>query len=343
MTNSKLHWPIVACYLLLPGVIGAADQQLFEAVEAHMGTLVRIQLYAAGAGQANQGFRAAFDRIAQLDAALSDYKADSELNRLCRSAVGKPVRVSADLFRVLASALELADETGGAFDVTLGPVTLLWRQARQQHRLPAPDALREALQRSGYRKLHLDAAARTVTLDQEGMRLDLGGIAKGYAADAALAALAGLGIRRALVAASGDLAIGDPPPGPKGWSVGIDSPDSHAGGFSRVLDLCGAAVSTSGDSSQNLEISGVRYSHIVDPATGMGLTRPIMVTVVARYGIDADAWSTALSVLGPERGIALIEKHSRLAARFTVGRETGFHIVESRGWPGQTCHIAPAL
>ena len=115
-----------------------------------------------------QAFRAAFERIAQLDATLSDYRADSEVNRVCRSAVGKPVKVSADLFTVLAAARALAEETGGAFDVTLGPVTLLWRQARREHRLPEPGALREALQHSGYRKLHLDPAARTVTLDQEG-------------------------------------------------------------------------------------------------------------------------------------------------------------------------------
>ena len=341
MTNSRLHRSVVACCLLLPGVLGAASLQLFEAVEPHMGTLVRIQLYAADADRANQAFRAAFDRIAQLDAALSDYRKDSELNRLCRSAAGEPVKVSADLLGVLASAQQVAEATDGAFDVTLGPVTLLWRQARLQHRLPAPDALREALQRSGYRKLHLDAAARTVTLDQEGMRVDLGGIAKGYAADEALAALAGLGIHRALVAASGDLAIGDPPPGRRGWSVGIDSPDPRAATFSRVLDLCGAAVSTSGDSSQNLEVGGARYSHIVDPSTGIGLTRPIAVTVVARHGIDADSWSTALSVLGVERGIALIEKYPGLAARFTVGHDAAFRIVESRGWSGQTCHIAP--
>ena len=212
MTNSSLRCSVVACCLLVPGSLAAADLQSFEAVEPHMGTLVRIQLYAADTTQANQAFRAAFDRIAQLDAALSDYQPESEVNRLCRSAAGRPVKVSADLFRVLASANQVAEWTGGAFDVTLGPVTLLWRQARRQHRLPDPDALREALLRSGYRKLHLDAAARTVTLDQEGMRLDLGGIAKGYAADEALAALAELGIHRALVAASGDLAIGDPPP-----------------------------------------------------------------------------------------------------------------------------------
>lgn len=341
MKNSSFHCSVVACCLLLSADLSAADLQLFEAVEPHMGTLVRIQLYAADTGQANQAFRAAFDRIAQLDAALSDYKAESEVNRLCRAAVGMPVKVSADLFRVLASALQLAEETDGAFDVTLGPVTLLWRQARQQHRLPAPDALREALQRSGYRKLHLDAASRTVTLDQAGMRLDFGGIAKGYAADQALAALADLGIRRALVAASGDLAIGDPPPTRQGWSVGIDSPDPRAAGFSRVLDLCNAGVSTSGDASQNLAIGGLKYSHIIDPSSGIGLTRPIAVTVVARYGIDADSWSTALSVLGPERGMALVEKHPGLGARFTIGRETSFHIMESRGWPGQTCRIAP--
>jgi thiamine biosynthesis lipoprotein len=339
MTNSS---SVAAFCLLFSGALSAADLQLFEAVEPHMGTLVRIQLYAADAVQAQQAFRAAFDRIAQLDAALSDYQPESEVNRLCRSAVGRPVKVSADLFRVLSAARQLAEETDGAFDVTLGPVTLLWRQARQQHRLPAPDSLREALQRSGYRKLHLDAAARTVTLDQEGMGLDLGGIAKGYAADQALAALAETGVRRALVAASGDLAIGDPPPNRQGWSVGLDSPDPRAGGFSRVLNLCNAAVSTSGDSSQNLAIDGLKYSHIIDPSSGMGLTRPIAVSVVARYGIDSDGWSTALSVLGPERGIPLVEKHLGMGARFTTGREAPFHIVESRGWPGQTCRIAPA-
>jgi thiamine biosynthesis lipoprotein len=291
-------------------------------------------LYAADAGQADAGFRAAFLRIAELDAALSDYREDSELNRLCRAAVGTPVKVSEDLFRVLAAAHQLAEETDGAFDVTLGPVTRLWREARRQHRVPTPEALREALQRSGYRKLHLDAAARTVTLDQAGMQLDLGGIGKGYAADAALARLAELGIRHALVAASGDLAIGDPPPGKPGWSVGIDSHSGTASGFSSVLNLCNAAVSTSGDREQNLEIGKVKYSHIVDPATGMGLTREIEVTVVARHGIDADSWSTALSVLGAQRGMPLIERHTGLSALVT---SVPGGIVESTGWRRLGC------
>jgi thiamine biosynthesis lipoprotein len=343
MTNSKLCCCVAAWWLLSPGVVRAAHLQLFEAVRPQMGTLVRIQLYAPDTGRADAGFRAAFERIAQLDAVMSDYRADSEVSRMCLTAVRKPVKVSADLFTVLAASRALAEETGGAFDVTLGPVTLLWRQARREHRLPAPGALREALQHSGYRKLLLDSAARTVMLDQEGMRIDLGGIGKGYAADAALSALAELGIRRALVAASGDLAIGDAPPGRKGWSVGIEAPGAGAEGFTRVLELCNAAVSTSGDSTQNLETGGVRYSHIIDPATGMGLTQPIAVSVVARRGIDADSWSTALSVLGPERGVALVEKHAGLAALLTVGRGASLHTVQSAGWPGYTYPTKPKL
>jgi FAD:protein FMN transferase len=343
MTNSRLRCCVAACCLLSPGALRAADLQLFQAVQPHMGTLVRIQLYASDAGRADAGFRAAFERIAKLDAIMSDYRADSEVNRVCLTAVRKPVKVSADLFTVLAASRELAEETGGAFDVTLGPVTLLWRQARREHRLPEAGALREALQRSGYRKLHLDPAARTVMLHQEDMRLDLGGIGKGYAADAALSVLAEFGIRSALVAASGDLAIGDPPPGRKGWSVGIDAPSAGAEGFTRVLELCNAAVSTSGDSTQNLETGGVRYSHIIDPATGMGLTEPIAVSVVARRGIDADSWSTALSVLGPERGMALIEKHGGLSALFSIGRDASIRTVQSPGWPGYTYPVKPKL
>src|ERR1041385_1532803 len=125
---------VIVCGLLACGCGAAAELQRFEAVEPHMGTLVRIQLYADSEQRAADAFRAAFARIAQLDEALSDYKPDSELNRLSRAAAGVPVKVSADLFQVLAASQKLAEETGGAFDVTLGPVIRLWRQARKEHR-----------------------------------------------------------------------------------------------------------------------------------------------------------------------------------------------------------------
>jgi thiamine biosynthesis lipoprotein len=292
----------IGLFLLSAAAAPAADPRLFEAVEPHMGTLFRIKLYAADEVQAKSAFRAAFDRIAQLDTALSDYKSESELNRICLTAVGAPAKISDDLFQVLTASQNLAAETDGAFDVTLGPLIRLWRDARRTHRLPSPATLRDASTHCGYRKLHLDPAARTVLLDQPDMQLDVGGIAKGYAADAALAVLSQTGIRSALVAASGDLAFSDPPPGKPGWKIGIASSD-------RVLELCNAAVSTSGDTEQHLEIAGQKYSHIIDPRTGLGLTHSTLVTVVARRGVEADGLSTAISLLGPERGMALIEKH----------------------------------
>jgi len=294
----------------------------FEAVEPHMGTLFRIKLYAAGAEQAKAAFHAAFARIAGLDAALSDYRPESELNRVCRTAAGTPIPAGADLFRVLAASRKLAEETDGAFDVTLGPVIRLWRQARRDQRLPDPAALRDAAAHCGYRKLHLDAGRHTVMLDEPGMQLDLGGIAKGYAADAALEVLAGLGIHRALVAASGDLAFGEPPPGQRGWKIGLDSP-------SCTLELANAAVSTSGDEEQHLDAAGRRYSHIIDPATSMGLAQPITVTIVARRGVDADALATAVSVLGAARGLTFLEARPGIAARIVTDR-----VIESSRWPG---------
>ena len=276
--------------------------QLFEAVEPHMGTLVRIKLYAQDAIQAKQAFRAAFHRIGDLDGILSDYKPDSELNRICLAAIARPVEVSTDLFRVLTASQKLAEESGGAFDVTLGPVIRLWRDARTEHHLPDPAVLRDTARLTGYRKLHLDAVRQTVMLDSAGMRLDVGGIGKGYAADAALEAIAALGIRSALVAVSGDLAFSDAPPGRRGWKIGI-------GSTGRVMELRNQAVSTSGDSEQHLDVAGKRYSHIIDPATHAGLTSGITVTIIAPRGIDADGLSTAISVLGPERGMKLLKKH----------------------------------
>src|SRR5205085_7482430 len=165
-----------------------------------------------------------------LDGILSDYRPVSELNRL-------PRQPGPDLFRVLEAAQQLAVDSGGAFDVTVGALTRLWREARKEHRLPDPAALRDALQHCGYRKLHLDPATRTLTVDDPAMRLDVGGIAKGYAADEALSVLTRAGIRSALVAMSGDLAFSDPPPGRHGWRI-------DCGGD--VRELSNAAVSTSG-------------------------------------------------------------------------------------------------
>jgi thiamine biosynthesis lipoprotein len=283
-----LKWNSAALVLLAGSAVAA---QRYEFAEPVMGTLARITVYASSSQDARAAADAAFFRMRELDAIMSDYRDDSELMQLCRRPPGTPVAVSNDLFVVLEHAQRLAAETGGAFDVTIGPVVRLWRQARRERRLPSPRELDEVRHRTGYRHLHLDAQARTVTLKAAGMLLDLGGIAKGYAADAALAVLRNRRLPRSLVAIGGDIAAGDPPPGQPGWRVALAA-------SGEVRTLHDVSVSTSGDTEQYVEIDGVRYSHIVDPRTGIGLRDQRTVTVIAQDGLTADSLATALSLPG---------------------------------------------
>jgi thiamine biosynthesis lipoprotein len=294
----------------------------YESVEPHMGTLVRVTVYTPDGEAATRAFRAAFGRIAFLDRVLSDYKPDSELNVAARSAVGRDVPISGDLFTVLEAAQHLAYATGGAFDVTQGPVIRLWREARKTGRLPAPAAVREAGESSGFRKLHLNPEKRTIRLDAPGMALDVGANGKGYAASEALEAIGKLGVRSALVAISGDLAFSGAPPGQRGWRIGLHSADPSAIGIPATLELTDAAVSASGNAEQHVDVDGRRYSHVIDPSTGVGLVEDITVTVVARHGLEADGLDTAVSVLGVERGLALIESRPGAAA-LIVQRKDG--------------------
>jgi thiamine biosynthesis lipoprotein len=303
--------------------------QLYEAVEPHMGTLVRISVYTPDEQTAAAAFRKVFNRIGELDGVLSDYRAASELNRITKSAVNRPVPVSDDLFAVLRASQDLARATGGAFDITQGPVVQLWREARKTARLPDPAALTDAANRSGFRKLHLDTEHRTVMLDRPGMALDVGAIGKGYAASEAIKVLDALGVRRALVAMSGDLAFSDAPPNQRGWRIAVRSADLPVEGVPHVLELTRAAVSTAGSSEQHVSIGGRRYSHIIDPASGTALIEDITVTVIARHGLDADGLDTAVSVLGAERGLALIESTPGAAALIVSRSPTGTTVRQS--------------
>jgi thiamine biosynthesis lipoprotein len=312
------------------------DLERFEAVEPHMGTLARITVHAPDETAAREAFRAAFDRIGELDRILSDYRPDSELTRLTASAVGTPVAISEDLFTVLAASHALSEATDGAFDVTQGPIIRLWRQARQTGQPPDAAALDEGAARSGHRKLRLDAERRTATVAAPGMALDVGAIGKGYAASEAIETLGRLGIRSALVAISGDLAFSEAPPGRRGWRVGVHALDSSVTRLPGTLELTHAAVSTSGGTEQSVEIDGRRYSHVIDPASGMGLTDDITVTVVAPHGLTADGLDTAISLVGVERGFALLEPHAGAAALVVEQRDGATHVIASPGWRALT-------
>ncbi len=279
----------------------------FTFSEPHMGTLFNIILYARDEPTAQMAAKKAFARIEELNAILSDYMADSELMKLCKKAGGSPVPVSLDLFKVLEKSQEIARLSDGAFDVSISPVVRLWRKARKTGMMPKAEDIKKALELVDYKKIRLDPKGRTVQLLLMGMLLDVGGIAKGYAADAALEVLRQQGFPRALVAAGGDIAVGDPPPDAHGWKIGIAPLKDPQGPPRYHLLLKNKAVSTAGDANQNVVIDGKRYSHIVDPKTGLGLVGPRSVTVVAPQGLTADGLDTAVCVMGKERGLKLIE------------------------------------
>ena len=304
----------------------------FEKSEPHMGTVARIVVYAPNFDAAAAATRAAFQRIRELDGILSDYQAESELNRLSHQSGGPPVKVGPDLFRVLSTAQNLAVRSDGAFDVTVGPLIRLWRRARRQRALPEADRLAAALDVTGFRWLSLNTKQQTAQLAKTGMLLDVGGIAKGFAADEALQTLTRAGIEQALVALGGDISVSSPPPGRKGWSIEIASLNLAGAPKPPPLLLHNAAVSTSGDAEQFVEIGSIRYSHIVDPRTGKALTGRRSVTVVAAHGIDSDALATAVSVMDPAEGLKLIDATRAASALIVVQTSSGIQTWKSKRW-----------
>jgi thiamine biosynthesis lipoprotein len=321
---------LVGCEAVPP----AAELRRFEFQQPHMGTLFTLTLYAPDEPAARAARAAAFARIAALDQMLSDYDPESELMQLCRQRFGQPVRVSKELFAILQQSQRVAELSDGAFDVTIGPVVRLWRRARRAETLPSPEALARAREAVGWRKLKLDSQNQTVTLTVPNMQLDLGGIAKGYAADAALAVLKSHGLTRVLVAASGDIAASDPPPGQRGWRVEIRALEGAESRLAKTILLENGAVSTSGDAEQFVEIDGRRYSHIVDPRTGLGLTERLQVTVIAPRASETDSFATAVSVLGTLRGLELVEAQPGMAALIIRKTADAIVVTESARFKG---------
>ena len=282
-----------------------------------MATTFRISLHAETKEQAETAAEAAFKRIAALNAVFSDYEPNSELMQLCNAGPNKPFKASADLYTLISRALEFARLTEGALDITCGNLTHLWRRTKRTHKLPPADRLQQALAATDWRAVQLDEKAHAITLLKPGMLLDVGGIAKGYAADAGLKVLREHGLTRALVMAGGDIAIGDPPPGEDAWEIKLRqfaSTKSEEKLESVRLHNCG--VSTSGDLYQFTEIEGVRYSHIVSPTTGLGLTERIACSVIAPDCTTSDALDTGICVMGKDRGMKMAAQVKGVTVRF---------------------------
>ncbi len=289
--------------------------------EPHMGTRFRILLYAEREPVANRAAQAAFARIAELEQIFSTYRPDSEARKLCaKAAVGEWTHVSDDLWRVLKFSRAFSEKTGGAFDVTVGPVTRLWRQARRAHRLPNPEKLAAAQQAVGYRYYEVDPNHPRVRLLRSSMRFDFGGIAKGYALDQAFAVLTRHGISRCSVEGGGDLYVGDTLPSRPRWEVQLPefAPSKSKRRFPLFRLPPRHAVATSGDTYQHLTVAGKRYSHILDPRTGQAIEGRRGASVFAPTGMEADAWASACCVLELDQIEKLLACQSNLAARVYV-------------------------
>jgi FAD:protein FMN transferase len=351
VSRAATHCCPCACLLFLglgmgivtfsPGRAAAnAPPQRFEYSLPRMGTIFRIEMYAASDAKASKAAEAAFARAEELEQIMSDYRADSELARLMRDGATAPFPVSSDLYSVLSKSLWASKLSQGAFDVSIGPLVDLWRSARKGGRLPDPGEIAKAKALVDYRNLELDPVHHTAFLKRAGMKLDLGAIGKGYAADQMLTVLQSQGIHRALVVAGGEVVAGEPPPGSSGWKISIDTADSDAGFAPCTLLLSAHAVSTSGDEHQFLDVNGHRYSHIINPRSGWALEGKSSTTVITRDSTTADALATAFSTMSVSDGIRVARSLPGVSALWVrrVGGE--WKRYASRGFP-VSCHGLP--
>lgn len=271
-----------------------------------MGTLLDIALFTKDQEEGKKVLRRCFQEARRLEALFSAYDEESGLSRLNRQAGLGPVEVEEDLFTILSVSLDLSQRTGGAFDPTIGPLLDLWQRAVEQGRSPERSALQKTLSLVGVSRIRL-LPGRRVTLCEKGMRLDLGGIGKGYAVDQIIDGLKKEGIRKAFInfGLSSLSALGSPP-GAEAWPILIR--DFHDGGFAGRLDLKNLALSASGTFGRSLDIGGKRYGHLIDPRSGFPLDRPAIGIALAPTATEAEALSSALLVLGPKEGLLMIER-----------------------------------
>lgn len=313
-----------------PNSMNSTGEMRFEYSEPHMGTLFHLQLYASSQETADAAAKVAFARVKTLNGIFSDYQSDSELMKLCQKAGQGPIKVSAELFDILQRSRDWSERSQGAFDVSVGPLVQLWRRARRTRQLPKEASLRDAQALVDFRLIELLPDCM-VQLKKAKMRLDLGGIAKGYAADEMLKVIKSKGITSACIAAGGDVCVSNRPPGKPGWVISV-APLEKTDTIATQLVLENQAVSTSGDLEQYVEIQGVRYSHIVDTKTGLGLTKRMSCTVVARNATDSDAAATAICVMGYEKGMTMINKQPEMACFLAVQEKDTVKRYSSNDW-----------
>ena len=265
--------------------------------ENKMGSPFNIILICDDSLKARQLAKASFLLVDSLVNILSDYDSTSELSRISANAGKGPQQVSSIMWNMLEKSKRCYEISNGSFDISIGALSHLWRKARKQKMFPDSTSITEARKKTGLDKMILEPVHHRVTLKEEGMILDMGGIGQGFIAQQVMDYLSKKGIKQALVDVSGDIVVSDAPDGTDGWTIGINLPEATDDLLPRKLLLHNTAVTTSGDAYQFIEHDGKKYSHIIDPRTGYGISSQRNVTVIASNGTDADWLTKACSIL----------------------------------------------
>ncbi|MCD4830539.1 MAG: FAD:protein FMN transferase [Anaerohalosphaeraceae bacterium] len=288
-----------------------------------MGTFAKITVVARTKQIADDAIAGAMAKIELVEKMMSRYDSDSQLSRVNANAFNKPVEVAPELFVVLRKSIEYSKKSNGAFDITVAPLIIFWEGCAKANAPPTAEQLKKAHEKIGYEKLIFNTENRTVKFEVDGMMLDLGAIAKGYAIDAGIEAAKSAGADGAMVDVGGDIKCFGKSPTGNGWTIGLQNPEmTHLNRGRKIytadillkLNLSDKAIATSGDYQRYAIIAGKRYSHIINPTTNTGAYEMTSVTIIADKAIDADAMATTVSVLGIEKGLELVEKTPRTEA-----------------------------
>ncbi len=297
-----------------------------------MGTEARIKVLAPNRQTAQDCIEAATEQFNLIEKIFSDKRSDSQISLVNREAFTRPVKVSREVIELIQTSITFSELSGAAFDITVGPLVDLWKQAGDANKMPSDDQIKDALSKVGYDKLIFNEADSTVRFDVEGMRLDFGGIAKGYAVDLAVEAMQNSGAIGGMVDIGGNIrCFGKPPKEQKDWVIGLQNPDLTAPQqVIMTLKLDNKSIATSGNYQRFVTIGGKKFSHIIDPRSGQTIEGLASATIITEQATDADALSTSVTVMGAQEGLKLIEKIPLTDAIFiTAGPE--YNIIKTAG------------